>query len=256
MPTFQVNSKLMKLLRMGALIGSPVTTFLRELCAHNPSIAEMRFRTYGLTPGLSERLVTHKDIAPRWLVAAQKAASATGVGLWDSLAASVIRKGKDLPRNVFVEALTHEHSEAERTLVLTRQEILDGRAVSIGQQTNQDEGISLCSEIRVKEGYQVHLPMLDFACNPTEANQAAISSMLVVIKQAGIILNSGNSYHFLGVSLLTGEEWARFMGHALLLAPFIDVRYIGHRLIDGECRLRVFASNKNPQTPVIEQCIC
>jgi len=156
---------------------------------------------------------------------------------------------------VFVEALAHQHSEFEKTFVLTRQEILNGGIDSIQDRLGRNDGLAVCSQVRVLAGYSAHIPMLDFACAPTKANQGAISSMLGVIGQAGVIVNSGNSFHFLGISLLTADEWIRFMGQALLLAPFIDARFMAHRLFDGECRLRVFARNKVPQVPVIEKCV-
>jgi len=58
-----------------------------------------------------------------------------------------------------------------------------------------------------------------------------------------------------GATLLSNDEWVRFMGRALLLAPFVDARFIAHRLLDGECCLRVFAKSKTPPTPLIESCI-
>lgn len=252
-----VGQELMELLGNSALSGRPVTSFLRNLCTCCPSITEMRFHTYLPTPGLSERLKTWKTIDPEWLAAAQRTASDTGATLWDALAQSVMKQGKRLPRDVFVEALAHRHSEFERTFVLTRQEVSDGGIDSIGKRLRREEGLALCSEVRVLAGYAAHIPMLDFACATTTANQTAISTMLGVIGQTGVIVNSGNSYHFLGASLLTSDEWVRFMGQALLLAPFIDVRFIGHRLFDGECRLRVLGRNKLRQrTPLVETCIC
>lgn len=249
------SPELMQLLRGPELLHLPVTSFLRNLCIYCPSITELRFRTYLYTPGLSERLKANNVIVAEDLALAEKVASDAGATLWEVLAGMVLRQGKELPRAVFVEALSHHHSEFERTFVLTRQEVLRGDIDSIHERHHIDVGLALCSEVRVLEGYTAHIPMLDFICAPTEANQTAISTMLEAIGQVGVIVNSGHSYHFVGASLLTTDEWVRFVGQALLLAPFIDARFLGHRLFDGECRLRVFARNKSSQAPFVERCI-
>ena len=255
MPIPDVNPELVEIMRSGQLQGSSVTTFLRVLCAHCPSITELRFRTYSLTPGLSERLKTRETNVPDWLSRAEESARNSETTLWDALAKAVIRHSEQLPREVFVEALAHHHSDLERTFILTRQEVLEGGIDFVQTRLDADEGLALCSELRILDGYAVHIPMLDFACATTEANRATISMMLDVIGQTGVLANSGNSYHFIGISFLRGDEWIRFMGRALLLAPFVDVRFMGHRLFDGECRLRIFARHKAPQVPSIEMCV-
>ncbi len=218
-------------------------------------IAEMRFRTYRPTPGLSDRLKGWKTIDPESLAYAEKIASEAGTSLWNALTEIVVKQGKQLPSDVYIEALAHRHSESEKTLVLNRGEIAESGIESIVVRLQSEEGLALCSELRLSAGYNAHIPMLDFACATTPANKAAIASMLRVIAQTGVVVNSGKSYHFLGISLLTNDEWVRFMGQGLLLAPFIDARYVGHRLSDGECTLRIFAQNKVPQIPSIEICV-
>jgi hypothetical protein len=243
-----------EMLASGQLLGHPVTEFLRALCVNNASIAELHFRSYNPTPNLGERLNVGKVPSP-WLSRAQDTASKAGVSLWEALAGMVIRDGAHLPRNVFVEALAHHHSDIEKTISVGRETILDANTDFFKDSIGAADGLAVCSGLRLRAGYTVHIPMLDFVCSPTPANRATISTMLEVIEQQGVIVNSGNSYHFFGLTFLTNDEWVRFMGQALLLAPFVDTRFIGHRLLDGECTLRVFARHKHPQIPVIESCV-
>jgi len=256
MPICAVSPQIIECLSGPQLLRGPVTNFLRTLCECYPQLTEMRFRTYVPSPGLSQRLETQGTIVPEWLADAEKRATETSTSLWDALAGMVLRERKQLPRAVYSEALVHPHNERERTFLLTRQEILDWGIDSIGPRIRDQDGLALCSEVRVLEGYTAHIPMLDFVCERDEANKATISAMLQLIGQAGVIAHSGNSYHFYGVSLLTFDEWTRFMGQALLLAPFVDARFIAHRLLDGESRLRIFAKTKQPNVPVVEECIC
>jgi len=239
-----------QLLDNNVLPGEPVTRFINALCGRYPNFAELRFRKYVPTDGLSERLKSLKapdrsgivdhhppESAPdgEWLTAAKSIALQTGTMLWNVVAEMVMKEGKQLPRDALIEALVHRHSESERTLVLTRREMSDGGLKLITQGLRGTESLALCSEVRLI------------------ANQSAICSMLGEIGQNGVVVDSGKSYHFLGASILTSDEWIRFMGRALLFAPFIDTRFIGHRLLDGECTLRLTA--KDGKIPSIERCI-
>ena len=63
--------------------------------------------------------------------------------------------------------------------------------------------------------------------------------MKTLLKNDGIIVNSGNSYHYYGRVLLSQSDWQLFMFYSILLGPYTDVRYISHRLISGYCILRI-----------------
>jgi hypothetical protein len=239
----------------GDFQNKPVTQFVQDVCRAMPMISELRFRSYLPGSGLSQRLSEGDVIPVEVLNRAKAEAAAIGASLWDVVARSMVANGAPLSRTLLVEALTHEHDERERTSVLSRPEILDGGIDSICSTLSATEGLALCSQLRVHEGYALHLPMLDFAVRPSPTALAVVEEMLKIINQAGAIVNSGNSYHFIGVSLLTADEWVRFIGQSLLLAPFIDARFLGHRLYDGECRLRMFAPNKSPKVPVVVACV-
>src|SRR6266403_4577038 len=202
-----------QLLDNNVLPGEPVTRFINALCGRYPNFAELRFRKYVPTDGLSERLKSLKapdrsgivdhhppGSAPdgEWLTAAKSIALQTGTMLWNVVAEMVMKEGKQLPRDALIEALVHRHSESERTLVLTRREMSDGGLKLITQGLRGTESLALCSEVRLIEGYGAHIPMLDFACAKTPANQSAICSMLGEIGQNGVVVDSGKSYHFLG----------------------------------------------------------
>jgi hypothetical protein len=175
--------------------------------------------------------------------------------LWDEIAGICACSEKSLPDEVLKEIVYHFHDEQERTYCLTRQEFLGKGIDAICDELPRKHGLSVCSKMTVAEGYTVQLPMLDFACTPTETNRHTISKMLEIIGQKGVILNSGASFHFVGVTPLTNDEWVRFMGRSLLLAPFVDSRYVGHRLLDGHCNLRLFARGKIPPKPFVQACI-
>ena len=67
----------------------------------------------------------------------------------------------------------------------------------------------------------------------------------------GVLLNSGKSFHYYGHTLLGQRQWREFLGRSLLLSELVDTRYIGHALINDECRLRLSTTRLNPFIPTV-----
>ncbi|HJP90748.1 MAG TPA: SIR2 family protein [Pyrinomonadaceae bacterium] len=112
--------------------------------------------------------------------------------------------------------------------------------------------LAASSRVQLKNGKVAHLPMIDFKCDPTDENMELAKEAFVKIGQTdGVLLNSGNSFHYYGERLMTETEWVDFLGHCLLLSDFIDTRYVGHALINKECRLRLSATPLNPFIPTV-----
>ena len=112
--------------------------------------------------------------------------------------------------------------------------------------------LAASSKVRLKDGSVAHLPMIDFKCAPTDQNIELAKDAFAKIGQTdGVLLNSGNSFHYYGQTLMNEKEWREFLGHCLLLADFIDTRYVGHALINNECRLRLSTAPLNPFIPTV-----
>jgi hypothetical protein len=112
--------------------------------------------------------------------------------------------------------------------------------------------LAASSKVQLKDGNVAHLPMIDFKCAPTERNIELAKKAFAKIGQTdGVLLNSGNSFHYYGERLMTEREWIGFLGHCLLLSDFIDTRYVGHALINNECRLRLSPTPLNPFIPTV-----
>ena len=111
---------------------------------------------------------------------------------------------------------------------------------------------ALCSRVLLRDGTVAQLPLLDFRCAVSPANQEAIAlAMKSMGQHRGALLESGRSYHFYGYDPLEPGEWVRFMSRAILLAPLIDVRYLAHCLIEGLACLRVDTHSTHPAEPVV-----
>ncbi len=111
--------------------------------------------------------------------------------------------------------------------------------------------LTFSSQVRLKDQSIAHFPMLDFRIAPSRANLSTVITMLGELGHDGVILNSGQSYHFYGITLLSVDELREFLGKALLFTPIVDYRWIGHQLIEGACALRLSSGTKRQSIPTV-----
>jgi hypothetical protein len=103
----------------------------------------------------------------------------------------------------------------------------------------REDVFAVASKCTLRNGKEVHIPMMDFALRPPEGREAVVATMKGMSPGGGIVLETENSYHFYGTKLLDLEQWLEFLGKSLLFQGVIDDRYIGHRLREGFCVLRL-----------------
>jgi hypothetical protein len=228
-----------------SLCGKPVTAFLERLSAFHPEIARIRFETYSPAPGLSARLnYTLSQEQTELRDAAQHLADAMGIPFWDALLSVCMHRGM-VPEEFVDVALIHGPDPGVERFTLERDQITADGIQRIFEHVPEGRGLLVCSRVPLDCGEIMQLPMLDFLCACSEENAQAIRRFLAAAGQGeGILVESGNSYHFYGTFLLSVKEWVAFMARSLLFGPVVDVRYVGHRLLDGECRLKVFDSER------------
>jgi hypothetical protein len=233
------------------LRGKSVLAFFPILCSLRREIAGIRFDTYKPAPGLSERLenmLTPREQGLR--DAAVTLSDANGIPFWDALLATSMQQGI-ISKRFIDSALAHDANPDDQEILLASEEISAEKILNIISTLPGGYGLAACSRVILTSNRAAHIPMLDFRCPCSEQNVKAIERMLTLIGcQEGILVESGRSYHFYGTSLLSETEWIEFMGRSLLFAPIVDSRFIGHRLVDGWCRLKV-TDPRNGFTPRI-----
>ena len=66
----------------------------------------------------------------------------------------------------------------------------------------------------------------------------------------GVFLKSGRYYHYYGNFLLSEKQWENFVTEFLMPTILVSPRYIGHRLNNGYCTLRLTTDKKyKPKIP-------
>ena len=230
-------------------VGKPVTQFFPDLIRLHPEIATVTVVIYRPAPVLADRLIGGVDPGLAIRTRAEVLNREHGIGFWDAVLAIGMREGQ-LPEQYVELALLHDSAAGERELNLSRDEVSTGGLSRLIGSLDLDYGLSVSSRVQLDDGRQAHIPMMDFRCQHSDANLEIIKRALVAMGQShGALVQSSRSYHFYGLGLLAERAWLRFLGMSILFSPIADVRYIGHRLADGACRLRLSAAANRGDAP-------
>jgi SIR2-like domain len=157
----------------------------------------------------------------------------------------------DNPQRYLAQAAIHD-SKGDEVEELPRTKLTPTFWKRLFNQLDEGFVLAASSRVRLKDGTISHIPMMDFKCTPTAANiDIAKEGFRKIDQTQGILLNSGKSFHYYGNKLMNQDEWHAFLGHSLLLSDFVDARYVGHALVNNECRLRISTTRLNPFIPTV-----
>ncbi len=170
-----------------------------------------------------------------------------------------------LPAKHFLEEDSQKRSDVSRMLkenpaklelklTMDRETVFsDSFSEIVNNNTAGGRCVAMLSTVKCQSTRRIfHIPMMDFGCDISAENQTKIVEFLKAIGQKGFVLVSGASYHFYGSTLLSEKDWTKFLGKMILFTDYVDVRYIGHRLNQGLCALRITKNQKlNSIVPVV-----
>ena len=162
----------------------------------------------------------------------------TGLPFWDSAMVSSFGVGPMIAP--LVAASVHHNARPPTLARLSRTNCTQENIRALGSRCPAGQCVGLVSAVTVDDGTIRHLPMLDFHLPSGSENQAtAVASLNAVRAGRGLLVESGKSYHFLGIDTVSSEELWAFLARALLLGPLVDRAWIAHQLLEGRCALRV-----------------
>ncbi|WP_443684659.1 primase 1D-like protein [Nonomuraea harbinensis] len=173
-----------------------------------------------------------------------------GIPFWTALMLTAAHSGDPLPEGVLRAALFHQDTTSASSAEDLTTEGFSSQALERRTDMLDDSSVlALASRVLLHDGSQAHLPMLDFRLRPDPANLTSAVRVVEQLGLSGVILDSGNSYHFYGLGLLTQAELQVFLAKALLFAPLVDHRWVAHQLIENSCLLRISRGVKGQEAP-------
>ena len=97
-----------------------------------------------------------------------------------------------------------------------------------------------------------HLPLLDFHCDISPMNEALAALICSHLMPGGyVLIDSGDSYHACGLTLLSPHERVQMLGRALLATPVVDGHYIAHQLQQDASSIRISLGGKASHAPIV-----
>jgi hypothetical protein len=111
---------------------------------------------------------------------------------------------------------------------------------------------SITSRVQCANKKTKHLPMMNFHLEGGSKEDIKKALKYICGDKRGVLLDSGRFQHYYGDFLLDENEWIKFMAEFLMPTILVSPRYIGHRLHDGYCTLRLTADDQyKPKIPEV-----
>jgi hypothetical protein len=236
-----------------ALLGKPISHAIAELIRLIPEVARVSFAAYRPAPGLDTRLALNTDPTADIRKEAEQLRQEFGIPFWDAVLSISMKRG-NIPSRYVELAILHDKSPDDYYVNVARTEITTSTIDSLVEGLKPGFVLALSSKVELIDGASAHIPMMDFRCAPGDKNAMIVKNALAAMGEIhGFLVNSGRSYHYYGLRLLSADTWAKFLAMAILFTPVVDARYVAHRLADGACRLRVGTGPEKPSTPTVEE---
>ncbi len=91
--------------------------------------------------------------------------------------------------------------------------------------------------------------MLDLGLRANEHNGEIAQDILGALQERGLLLISGNSYHFYADRLTDWGGFVAFAARAALLSPLVDARWVLHQIVEGRGALRLSGNTGRGDQP-------
>lgn len=203
---------------------------IEKVLEANPRVSWIRFFVFSTKTKLQDRVKELSASECRLVDAALSRKSKEGMRFWEALLAMMAEQGKTSDRlleEVFYHQPNRNYLFAERG---------DLREV-IG--SHESECLALNSKVLLRNGASRHIPLLDFKIASKPSNHRLVRDCVSALGLRGFLLNSGRSYHFIGLELVSESELLELLAKFVLLHPLSDTAWAAHQLVEQSASLRV-----------------
>ena len=216
-----------------------IADVLPALIGRSPQIAAVTIREIRVPPSLQNRVPPLPELTPLVSTALQLRET-YDFPFWDALLLTAEREQNGVAAEILDGASFHQPMTSAVNTQTVNAESLTPMAIVQHAKMITDGNIAvISSRVKLHNGMEAHLPLLDFSLPPSSANDKIAERIAIRLGQGGYLLDSGNSYHFYGDGLLDDSGYRKFLGAALLFSPLVDHRWIAHQLVEGVGALRI-----------------
>lgn len=156
-----------------------------------------------------------------------------GIPFWDGIMLSAFNN-ENYAEEILKLALRHnKHTQ----LTFVHREQLLSR---VNTPVRTLDYVAICSRVIMVDKEERHLPLIDFHIPVSDKNAKVAESVCRLLELGeGWLLNSGESYHFIGSDPRRYEDLEMLLYKALMFTPIIDKAWISHQLREHSCSLRI-----------------
>lgn len=197
---------------------------------NNPEIQAFTFQRFPSSVMVQDQIQEWSEGELRMFNFAIRMREEYHLPFWDGIMMSSFNNPQSSER-VIMQALHHN-----QITKLTHISVKDLARISSLSLDN----LALCSEVILANGEHRHLPLLDFHI-PESSDNVKIAEIVckTLALGRGWLLESGESYHFVGSEVLAWDVLYDKLCQALLFTPILDKAWISHQLRERICSLRI-----------------
>lgn len=199
---------------------------INKLLEKYPEISELRFFKFTFKNKVQDRISDLTFSEKRSIEKSQKYKKNKNCSFWEAY----IRLGEDTSSRLFEHALFHNNND----YIYIRADEVNRYLCKF-----REDDLALNSKVTMKNGEELHIPMLDFELPFNNDNVDVVKNVLDKLRLKGDIFNSGKSFHFIGDELISQDELVDLLAKFSMLYPIADQAWCSHQIIERSASLRV-----------------
>lgn len=205
-------------------------SLLKNMLSKSTELQEFTFHKYP-SQVLVQRDLPNSGVAFEQIEEALSIRKRTGLPFWDSVMLTFFNR-EEFSQEILTRSTYHN---AVCEVIRTG----DVGVIENIVKTERGVNVALNSQVFLTKKRKAHIFLLDFHIPPGERHLDVVACVLAELGVKGFVLESGESYHFVGDEYYSQQEIVQLLGRALLFSPIVDRAWIGHQLIEGNCSVRV-----------------
>jgi len=238
----------MSVSRLEDLVGQEAPEFYTSVIAHLSTIREVAVAEYTPPPPVQARASLSKQ--EHTLVQEAAKSRRARISFLEILLEMSARANH--PIEGIIDALAYHQSHSANRRWLSRREVLQGALVHQCASASAAKPLAFLSKVKTDSGPFRHIPMLDLHVEKSRRSLIMVQAIAQrLLDSPYAVLETARSYHMVGLSLLTGNQAARFLSRAVLFSPITDHAYIAHQLLERESALRITGRGGTNDVPTV-----
>jgi len=204
--------------------------YLNTFITRNPSIRTFRVFKFTFKNKFQDVHKTLTKDEQEIIIKVMSHKEVKKISFWEA-ALDLISGGMNISNRMLEHAVFHNENKCYE--YFNKQNFIEFIKTDIGPD------VAINSKVVLNSGQVMHIPMLDFELTSSPKNLGIIEKILKVLKQKGMILNSGKSYHFIGYTFITENELLNLLSKFILIHPISDKAWAAHQIIERSASLRI-----------------